>query len=553
MVRFPKRTFSSALAIFVFLSSASPCFSESGPSVKPIAVKTLEFPGKYIRHQEPDYMTFDELKRLSFNPNPTGGLRKKLQKFWTTPIISNEAYYGGARPHQPSHENLGPFLRVVQWNIEKSFLMPQVIKLWTSSNAVEEMIDTEKAPLGSEQYNFALYQRDRLLEADIVILEEMDVGVKRSGYLNAPGELAKALNMNYTYGTMQLEIDPAVLGTEKIYTADGAEDTEAQEFFQVDPFKYKGMFGSAVLSRYPIKNVEVFQLENHAYDWYWGEKSHPTFLESARRGGTKTLFLNEITREMKVGGRNYMRVDLDVPQIPGGTLTVINIHLEIKCLPEARDAQMAEILSYISKIHNPVIMAGDFNAAPNDLSPTSLSRVVSRTAKSPTTWFSAGVSYFTPYGMVVNPTRAISNVTKNFQNPLAAHIPVLAPNHVRKMFKRIENFRFSDGSAFDFRGNQDRSINGKTEVLANSNQRDTKGFKTTFQVRRPLGPLLGKLRLDWFFMKAYLKDPKDDDGSYVLAPHFAETLEELNTTLKQQLSDHHPSVIDLPFEVTRLD
>lgn len=551
MVLHSKRKFLPSL-LTVFLVSID-LFPHPFPSLFAAPQQPeFDYAGNYIKYQEPDFLNFEELKRLSFNPSPTGDLRKKLEKLWTTPIIDNQAYYEGARPHLPSNEKLGSFIRVAQWNIEKSLNMKEAVELWTSPVAAEAMIDESKTPRGTEQYNFILYQRDRLLNSDIIILEEMDVGVKRSGYINAPAELAKALHMNYTYGAMQLEIDPAVLGTEKIFTAEGDEDVEAQNYYRVDPGSYKGMFGSAVLSRFPIKKVEIRQLKNKAYDWYWGEKELPSFLEKSRRRGTKTLFRNELTREMKVGGRMFMRVDLDVPQIPGGTLTVINIHLEIKCEPEGRDAQMAEILSYIQNIHNPVIMAGDFNSAPTDLSPTSVSRVMRRAAKDPTTWFTAGVSYFTPYGLVLNPTRAISNMTKNFQNPLAADIPVFAPNHMKKMFKRIQDFRFLDGSTFDFRGDSARSINQKDEILANSNQRDLKGFKTSFEVKRPIGPFLGKLRLDWFFMKAYLKSPRDKNGSYVLAPHFAETLEELNSGLKKPVSDHHPSIVDLPLSNPRI-
>ena len=116
------------------------------------------------------------------------------------------------------------------------------------------------------------------------------------------------------------------------------------------------------------------------------------------------------------------------------------------------------------------------------------------------------------------------------------------------MFMDIKRFRFNDGYVFDFRGNKERSINGKDGVLSNSNQRGTKGFKTTFKVIRPLAVHIGKYRLDWIFVKSFLTRPEDAGGTYRFAPHFGETLEEMNTSLKQQISDHHPNVVDLPFE-----
>ncbi|MBI4388280.1 MAG: endonuclease/exonuclease/phosphatase family protein [Candidatus Omnitrophica bacterium] len=506
----------------------------------------------YPRYQAPEFLSFQELKRLAENPEPSGLLEAKLKRFWKTPIISNEAYYRGAKPHRPSEARLGRYLRVVTWNIEKSIHMDLAIKLFTDEKEFLAMINSKRAAPGSEDYQTVLRQREKLLNADIILLQEIDIGVKRSGYIHGAQELAKALNMNYAYGTQQLEIDPVTLGVEKILLEDGSVDEEAMEYYAADPNRYRGAFGSAVLSKYPIKHVKAFQLKNQAYDWYSSEKQKTTFLENTRRFGAKTVFKNELTREIKVGGRIFFRVDLDVPDLPHQTLTVVNIHLEIRCQPEARQSQMVEILGYIEDIKNPVIVAGDFNSAPGDLSPTSVPRAVKRTVKDPTTWFSAAVTYLSPHALVINTSRLFSNVTKNFQDPTAKHIPVIAVNKVKGLFEAIEEFRFSDGSAFDFRGDANRSVNREEGTLANSNQRDFKGFKTTFSVKRPIGPIIGKYRLDWFFVKSFLKNPRDRADSYRFAPHFGETLEELNMNLLTPISDHHPSVVDIPFNEPKL-
>ncbi len=506
----------------------------------------------FIHRQDPDFLTYNELKSLSDNPWPEGPLRKKLMNFWITPLISNEAYDAGSKPIAPASTLLGPYLRIATWNIEKSILMPEVIQMWTSKPAFEKMIAPEK--LGDNQHSLEgiTRQRDRLVLSDIIVLQEMDIGIKRSHYLNAAEELAKALHMNYAFGPQYLEIDPVNLGLEKLTLEDGAADKEAMDYYQVDPAKYKGVFGSAVLSRYPVKYVEVRPLKTQPYDWYWGEKQKVGFFEKSRRFGTKTLFKNEMTRELKVGGRNYFRVDLDVPQLPGGTLTIINIHLEIKCLPKGRAEQIQEILEEIREIKNPVIMLGDFNAAPADISPTSAARIVTRTLKNPTTWFGVAVNYISPYGLAINTTRGVTNVTKNFNDPFAKDIKIVAPNSLRRMFDEIRYFNFDDGQFFDFRGNPERSTGAKDGLLANSNQRGHKGFKTSFSVKRALG-VIGKYRLDWIFVKTgYLKDSETDKAPYRFAPHFGETLEEMNTRLKQPLSDHHPSIVDLPFEEPRI-
>lgn len=529
----------SVFTVFCFVL-ISPAYSQNSSSES------------FIKHQTPDFPTFEELKILSNDPSPKGALGEKIKKLWRTPVIDNEAYYSGAKPYKPTNPKLGTFMRVASWNIEKSMNVDKAIHLFTSDTAIKLMIDPEKALPGTEEYFEILEQKKRLLDIDVLLLQEMEVGIKRSKYKDAAKEIAKALNMNYAYAPQYLEVDPVTLGIEEIDFEEGEVDKEAMDFYSVDQSKYKGVFGSAVLSKYPIKYVEIRPLMNQAYDWYSGEKEKVGFLEKTRRLGAKTVFKNEMTREIKVGGRGYFRVDLEVPDIPGGTLTIINVHLEIKCLPKGREMQMRELLSYIKDIKNPVIMMGDYNAAPTDISPTSVSRTVKRVAKNPTTWLGAAVNVISPHGLAINTTRGVSNLTKNFNDPFAKNIKVVAPNPLKPMFMAIKDFRFNDGGVFDFRGDPNRSIGHKDKLLANSNQRGRKGFKTTFSVKRALG-IIGKYRLDWIFVKSFLKTtPEDTSGPYKLAPHFGETLEEMNSSLKKPISDHHPSVVDLPFEEPKI-
>ncbi len=506
----------------------------------------LYFNNRLIRHQAAPFLTFNELKKFSQNPHPGYLLEKKLQRFWRTPLISNEAHYAGTKPSAQTDPQLGPYLSLATWNIEKSIHMKDAITAFSSPEAFLALIDPEKAPEGSDNYKTVLRQRDLLQKSDVILLQEMDIGVKRSGYINAAGELAKVLKMNYAYAPEQLEVDPVYMGLEKIHYDNGSVDQEQTDYFAADPAQYKGAFGVAVLSRYPIRRAQAFQLKTQPYDWYKGEKPKIGFVEQARRVGTEVLFHNQITREMKMGGRAFFRVDLAVPGLPEDTLTIINIHLEIKCLPEGRKAQVAEILSYIKGIKHPVIMAGDFNSAQEDLSPTSALRVAERAIKKPENWASAAVAVLIPQALIINATRLIGKFTKNYQDPLALDIPVIAPNTLKPLFNMIEDYRFEDGGAFDFRGDAERSTGAKEGPLANANQRGIKGFKTTWSVERPV-LLLGKYRLDWIFVKSFLKDPYEKTGAYRFAPHFGETLEEMNTSLKIKISDHHPNVVAIPF------
>ncbi|MCB9799776.1 MAG: hypothetical protein H6757_03330 [Candidatus Omnitrophica bacterium] len=504
----------------------------------------------YTHYQEPEWLTFDELKTLSADPEPKGELKKKLNKLWVTPIISNEAYDNGGTASPLFDPKLGKFMRVASWNIEKSMAIDEAVTLFTSEPEGFEKMLSSDVKEDQDLYKQILSQRQRLMNAGILILEEMEIGIKRSKYKNAAAELAKALGMNYAYGTQYLEIDPVTLGLDTLeFEKDDPEEIreDIRDYYSVDPALYKGVFGSAVLSKYPIKYVELKPLKTKPYDWYWDEQKKMGATEAARRIGAKVLFKNAIQRELKVGNRNYFRVDLDVPELPGGTLTVINIHLEIKCEPYGREAQMHEILSYIKEIKNPVIVMGDFNMSSTDISPTTAARVLKRTAKNPGTWLSIGVNAVAPQALVINTTRAVSNVTKNFNDPTAKHIPIVAPNPLRSFFDMVKDFRFEDGKSFDFRGNPNRSVGNKDKPLANSNQRGTKGFRTSFRVVRPLG-LVGKYRLDWVFVKAFALTPEDKSEPYRFAPHFGETLEEMAFALEPPISDHAPNVVDLPFE-----
>lgn len=501
----------------------------------------------FTQYQPLPLFSYEELQQLSEKPDEKK-FRKRLDAFWHSTLIDNRAAAQGKRPNELSSPLLGPYISVFSWNIEKSLHMDKAIALLTSEDSYRAMIDPEILDKEKKLEEIDR-QRERLLKADIILLQEAEIGIKRSKYWNAAEKLAEAMEMNYVFAPQYLEVDPVVLGLESFNYDDGSEDTEALDYYHVDPEQYKGVFGSAVLSRYPIKFAEVRPLLYQPYDWYSEEKKKIGFLEKSRRFGAKTIFKNELTREMKIGGRHYFRVDLHVPGIPNDTLTIINVHLEIKCLPEDRQNQMREILSYIKDIENPLIMMGDFNAAPTDISPTNLKRVAVRTAKNPSTWVGVALNVA---GSSLNVPRLATNYVKNFNDPFAVDIKAVAANPLKPMFDMIRFYRFEDGKMFDFRGDKNRSVKGNDGLLSNSNQRGTKGFVTSFSVKRALG-VVGKYRLDWVFVKSFLDAGEDIYGPYRLAPHFGETLEELNTSLIEPVSDHHPSIIDLPLEEPNLE
>lgn len=437
---------------------------------------------------------------------------------------------------------MGEFVRVATWNIEKSIHAHEAARALKSASAFEALIDPRVAPPGSKRRAELLRERERLVTADVILLQEMDIGIGRSGYRDAAREIAQALGMNYVYAPQQLEIDPVLLGLESIPDGRGGKVSH-----QPDPRRYKGVFGIAVLSRYPVRSAKCFQLKAQPYDWYEGEKSDTGLIEDSRRFAAEVLFENKIVREMKVGGRIFFRVDLAVPGLPGSTLTVIHNHLEIKARPRDREAQLLEILSHIQDIPHTVVMAGDHNTSKADISPTSARRVLARTSTSSQTWLSVGMNVLMAVPVVANTGRLLINNVKNLHNPLALDIPILLPNKSRRLFNRIEDFRFADGGQFDFRGDRDRSINRSSAKLANSNEKAFFGRTPTFSVKRPIGPI-GRGRLDWIFVKAPPSALPDGRKSYRLSPHFGEALSTFGQALHPALSDHIPCAVDIPLQ-----
>ena len=500
-------------------------------------------PDKILFDYSPELLTNKELESLLRNKDKVTETSQKADRLFSSAFVDNSHYRSNGIPKHNVHPLLGPSIRLSTWNIEKSIHVNEVAQALSSEkNFIEQL--SSKTLKNKRVYSKAVRQRAALAASDILLLQEMDIGHCRSDYVFAAQTLAQTMGMNYVYAPQQLEIDPFHLMLENIEFGNQAVDHRACMLDQENSEKYKGVFGVAVLSRYPIKRVQVFPLKHQPYDWYDREIVKPDFLEETRRFWALGLFKAKILREVKYGGRGFTRVDLHVPDVPHETITVINVHLEIKAEPKKRVEQLTEILSYIKDIENPVVMAGDFNSASRDLSATSVVRAASRTVKNPWNITSLGLFLLDVTG--VYQFRNLVNGVKNFQDPFAIGVPWVLPNKKKSLFKLVENYRFKDGGAFDFRGDAKRSINGFSKVLSNSNQRSRlKGFTNTFSVPKPIGPI-GLNRLDWIFVKSFLNHPRAKNGPYKLAPHFGETLNLMNTAVKRKYSDHHPITTIIP-------
>jgi len=321
------------------------------------------------------------------------------------------------------------------------------------------------------------------------------------------------------------------LGIEQFDSVAEPERSELVASIQIDRERTRALHGNAILSRYRLENVRLVRFKAQGHDWYAEEKKGASRLEQGKRTAAEKTFLTTIGREVRRGGRMFLAADIAGEQFPGGRLTLINAHLEAKTRPASRVAQLGELLAYVKTIDGPVVIAGDMNTTGSDSTPTSIGREVKRRLGRLVTaeyWLKTGLTNLTGYGLVT----AGLTFFRNTSDPTVANIPLVSANREAKFFSTLEKFRFADGSRFDFRGDRARSVGGRAGTLSNSNQRAGKGFETTFQVDRSIRTV-GKLKLDWFFVKG-------------MAPRFGTTYKDLNYAPRQRMSDHDPISVDLP-------
>jgi len=283
------------------------------------------------------------------------------------------------------------------------------------------------------------------------------------------------------------------------------------------------------------------------YDWFKESKVRP--LEKGKRQASK-LIGEDMMREVRRGQRMTLYVDLDVPEAPGQRVTIASTHLENRTRPKTRRKQLEQLLKEVQGIRNPVIIAGDMNTSGSDSTPTSVENMLYKRYGDVDFWTTKGIQWTTGVGLIYTGAKAVRNIA-GFEyrvDPTSANIPGASPNLERGFFSSLEKFRFGDGKAIDFRGVEARTINGTAETLANSNQRQSKGFTPTYISELIWGKVrVARFKLDWIFVKSNNDEPRDTNGSYLFAPHFARTLIDLNNCLPEPISDHSPMTVDLPF------
>lgn len=490
----------------------------------------------------PELFTYAELVQLYETEKLPNDLQVKLDRLLTTPFVSNTA---STRVVLPKSRTLSTFVRVVQWNIERGIEFDAIKAALSDVNQLARLIDSSAHPRGSSDRKEILQQVALLKQADVIVLNEVDWGLKRTEYRNVAADLAAALRMNYAYGVEFVEVDPIALGTEEFEEVSASDRAKLKTRITVDKSRYRGLHGTAILSRFPLENVRLQPFEQQPHDWYKAERESVRPLEAGKRKASDLVFREKVEREVRRGGRMMLTAEIADERFPGGRLTMVATHLEDKTKPEGRRKQLEELLSRISAMNATVVVAGDMNTSTHDGTPLSIERALKNRLGSKSFWAKQALEILTGVRL---PTLLLTgmNTYRTQADPTVRSIPLVASNPEAEFFDRLKDFRFADGNAFDFRGESRRSIGGKDGPLANSNERGDKGFVTTFEVERTIA-FVGKFKLDWIFVKPLsLSEPYSKDAPHKFAPHFGRTLKLINEAPKERISDHAPIMVDLP-------
>ena len=204
------------------------------------------------------------------------------------------------RRHQPSlppDEPPDPArLMALQWNIEHGNRFEQVLA--------------------------ALRDHPQLQDADLLLLQEVDMGMARSGNRDVAEELGRALYRNAIWAPLFLETTAG--RHEDLAQAGGRENLEA-------------LFGLAILSRWPIGEARIVELPSPGSIQY----------------DTEGMF-----------GRHIALVAaIERPEAP---FVAVSVHLEVHRSRLDRARQMRALTAALARERHPIVLGGDFNTSTFD-------------------------------------------------------------------------------------------------------------------------------------------------------------------------------------------
>ncbi len=200
-------------------------------------------------------------------------------------------------PSRPAPRPPRTFLRVATWNVQRGLRLDALLEV--------------------------LRQEPFLQDLDALCLNEVDLGMARSGNRHVAREVAEALGFGWVFGNSYVCLD---LGDER----DGAPEGENE----------LGLHGNAILSRWPLSRAENVSL--------------PV---------TRDKFQSS---EKRLGAKRALWADLATPL---GTLRLATAHLDSVASTSQRAAQLTALLEATGREH-PLLLGGDLNTHTYDVSST---------------------------------------------------------------------------------------------------------------------------------------------------------------------------------------
>jgi endonuclease/exonuclease/phosphatase family metal-dependent hydrolase len=179
-------------------------------------------------------------------------------------------------------------IRVVDWNIDRGLRLQEII----------EFLDAQRA--------------------DVLILQEVDLNARRTGYRNVAEEISRQLRMNYVFGCELQEL------------AQGRRDSPA-------------FHGQATLSRWSLHSPRLIRFRHQSNFWK-----------------PKWFLPRTEPFQQRLGGRIALVTEV---KLCGLRVVTYNVHLESRGDKQLKLSQLSETLDDARQYPRiqPVILAGDLN------------------------------------------------------------------------------------------------------------------------------------------------------------------------------------------------
>ncbi len=168
-----------------------------------------------------------------------------------------------------------------------------------------------------DQVEGALLTDPDLADADVLLFNEIDLGMARAGNRDVTADLAAALNRHGVWAPLFLETTP------------GRDDDSRMAAGRPNQ---ESLFGLAILSRWPFGAVRVVELPS----------PERLQFDIERMVGRHVALIAEVQR-------------------PGAPFVAVSAHLEVHRTREHRAAQVRVIVDALRGEQRPVLLAGDFN------------------------------------------------------------------------------------------------------------------------------------------------------------------------------------------------